>query len=168
MGSEYSIMSPANKKWHFYGRSKNKSKRVKRDNFKFLVFTLLETKILAVRKFSITPSIREISPYVNENKYLEFKAKIAKMRTRENLNDFYVLYNRQKGRCEFCNRPMEFESIVEETKQESLEIHHIKPLNIGGVHKGYSNKSLLHESCHKRVHQIFGKKQITKLFFRKF
>jgi RNA-directed DNA polymerase len=82
MGSEYNIMSPANRKWHFYGRSKNKSKRVKRDNFKFLVFTLLETKILAAWKFPITPSIREISPYINENKYLEFKAKIAKMRTR--------------------------------------------------------------------------------------
>lgn len=168
MGSEYGVISPDNRKWHFYGRSKNKSKRVKGDNFKFLVFTLLESKILAARKFSITPSIRKVSPYINENKYLEFKAKIAKARTRESSNDFYVLYNRQNGRCEFCNRPMEFESLGEETEPETLEIHHIKPLNIGGAHKGYSNKSLLHESCHKRVHQIFGKKQITKLPFRKF
>lgn len=169
MGPEYGVMSPDNRKWHFYGRSKNKSKRVKGDNFKFLVFTLLETKILAARKFSITPSIREVSPYINENKYLEFKAKIAKTKPRESFHDFYVLYNRQKGRCEFCNRPMEFELLGEETKPETLEIHHIKPLNISGAHKGYSNKSLLHESCHKRVHQIFGKKkQITKLPFRKF
>ena len=168
MGSEYGVMSPHNRKWHFYGRSKNKSKRVKGDNFKFLVFTLLETKILAARKFTITPSIREVSPYINENEYLEFKAKIAKTRTRESSNDFYVLYNRQKGRCEFCNRPMELESLGEETKPETLEIHHIKPLNIGGTHKGYSNKSLLHKSCHKRVHQIFEKKHITKLPFRKF
>ena len=167
MGSEYGVMSPVNRKWHFYGRSKNKSKRVKGDNLKFLVFTLLETKILAARKFSITPSIREISPYINENKYIEFKAKITKTRTRESSNDFYVLYNRQKGRCEFCNRPMELESIGE-TMPETLEIDHIKPLSIGGLHKGYSNKSLLHESCHKRVHQLFGKKQITKLPFRKF
>jgi hypothetical protein len=63
---------------------------------------------------------------------------------------------------------MGFELIGEETKQERLEIHHIKPLSISGVHKGYSNKSLLHEFCHKRVHQIFGKKQTTKLSFRKF
>jgi 5-methylcytosine-specific restriction endonuclease McrA len=63
---------------------------------------------------------------------------------------------------------MEFESIGKEIKSESLEIHHIKPINSGGAHKGYGNKSLLHESCHKRVHQIFGKKQITKLSFRKF
>jgi HNH endonuclease len=79
-----------------------------------------------------------------------------------------VLDNRQKGRCEFCNRPIGFESIGEETKPESLEVYHIKSLHIGGVHKGYSNKSLLHESCHTRVHKIFGKKkQITKLPFRK-
>merc|ERR1712087_946680 len=82
MGSEYGVMPPHNRKWHFYGRSKNKSKRVKGDNFKFLVFTLLETKILAARKFTISPSIREVLPYINENGYLEFKAKIAKTRTR--------------------------------------------------------------------------------------
>jgi RNA-directed DNA polymerase len=45
MGSEYGIISPVHRKWHFYGRSKNKSKRVKGDNFKFLVFTLLEQDI---------------------------------------------------------------------------------------------------------------------------
>jgi len=168
MGSENGVMSSNDRKWHFYGRSKNKSKRVKGDNIKFLVFTLLETKIIAARKLTIGPSIREVSPYLNENKYFEFKAKIAEKRTRESSNDFYVLYNRQKGKCEFCNRPMEFESIGEETNPETLEIHHIKPLSIGGVHTGYSNKSLLHESCHKRVHKIFGKKQITKLPFRKF
>ena len=87
MGSEYGVMSPANRKWHFYGRSKNKFKRVKGDNFKFLIFTLLETKIVAAREFSITPSIREISPYINENKYLEFKAKIAK-------TDFILFLNK--------------------------------------------------------------------------
>jgi len=168
MGSENGVMSSNDRKWHFYGRSKNKSKRVKGDNIKFLVFTLLETKIIAARKLTIGPSIREVSPYLNENKYFEFKAKIAEKRTRESSNDFYVLYNRQKGKCEFCNRPMEFESIGEETNPETLKIHHIKPLSIGGVHTGYSNKSLLHESCHKRVHKIFGKKQITKLPFRKF
>lgn len=51
---------------------------------------------------------------------------------------------------------MKFESIAEKTKLESLEIHYIKPLIISGIYKGYSkNKALLHESCHKRVHQIF-------------
>ena len=168
MGSENNLMSPNNRKWHFYGRSKNKFRRVKNDNIKFLVFVLLETKIIAARKLAISPSIRKVSPYLNEKKYLELKAKIAEKRTGESSNDFYVLYNHQKSTCEFCNQPMEFKSIGEETKPENLEIHHIKSLFIGDVHAGYSNKFLLHESCHKRIHQIFGKKQITKLPFRKF
>jgi hypothetical protein len=46
MGSEHGVMSPVNRKWHFYGRSKNMSKRVKGDDLKFLVFTRFETKIL--------------------------------------------------------------------------------------------------------------------------
>lgn len=62
---------------------------------------------------------------------------------------------------------MEFESIHEETEPKTLEIHHIKPLSVGGLHSGYSNKSLLHQYCHKRVHKIFGKKQITEMPFRK-
>ena len=151
MGFENGMMSPKSRKWHFYGRAKNKSRKVKNDNIKFLVFTLLETKIVAARKLAISPSIREVSQYINKEKYLEFKAKFAEKRTRESSNDFYVLYNRQRGKCEFCNRPMEFESMGG-TKPENLEIHHIKPFSIGGVHAGYSNKSLQHESCHKRIH----------------
>jgi 5-methylcytosine-specific restriction endonuclease McrA len=131
------------------------------------VFLALETEIIAARKMSISPSIREISPYLGENKYIKFKAKIAKQRTRESGNDFHVLYNRQISKCEFCNRPMELECLPGEEKLETLEIHHVRPLSIGGKHSGYSNKSLLHQSCHKRIHKIFGKKQITKLPFRK-
>lgn len=137
----------------------NKYKRVKKDNFKFLVFTLLETKIFTAYKFSITPSIGKISPYINKEKYLEFKAKIAEKRTKKSPNNNYVLYNRQKGKCVFCNRPMKLESLGEKTKLESQEIHYIKPLSIGNTYKGYSeNKALLHESCHKRIHQILEKK----------
>lgn len=55
---------------------------------------------------------------------LSLKLKLQKQEQRESSNDFYVLYNRQKGRCEFCNRPMELESLGEETKPETLEIPH--------------------------------------------
>ena len=167
MSPENNIMSPKNRKWHFFGRSKNKSRKVKGDNIKFLVFVALETKILAARKLAIPPSIRKISSYLIKDKYLEFQTKITEQRTRKSSNDFYALYNRQEGKCEFCNQHMKFGSIGEEYP-EILEIHHIKPLSIGGVHTGYNNKSLLHESCHKRVHKIFGKKQVTKLPFRQF
>lgn len=168
MGADNNIISPVQRKWHFYGRSKRDSKRVKGDNIKFLVFALLHKNITAARKLAISPTIRETSPYINESKYVEFKRKIEKMRTKTDTNDFYELYNRQKGTCEFCNQLMEFKCIVEEDKPEKLEIDHIKPLWIGGTHSGYSNKSLLHKSCHSKVHQIFGKNQRTKMPFRKY
>lgn len=63
---------------------------------------------------------------------------------------------------------MELNSISENKELEPLEIHHIKPLSIGGKHGGYSNKSLLHKYCHVRVHKIFGKTQATKMPFRNF
>jgi len=168
MSAENSVMSPVQRKWHFYGRSKSKSKRVKGDNFKFVVFTALEIKMIAARKLALPVKLKEKSSYLYEKDYLDFSAKIVKKRTRENANDFYVLYNRQKGRCEFCNKLMELNSISENKEFEPLEIHHIKPLSIGGKHEGYSNKSLLHKCCHVRVHKIFGKTQITKMPFRNF
>lgn len=168
MSPENDVTSPVQRKWHFYGRSKSRSKRVKGDNFKFLVFTALETKIIAARKLALPVKLKEKSSYLFEKDYLDFSAKIVKQRTRENANDFYVLYNRQKGICEFCNKLMELNSISKNEGLEPLEIHHIKPLAIGGKHGGYSNKSLLHKCCHVRVHKIFGKTQITKMLFRKF
>jgi len=168
MNGENGVISPVQRKWHFYGRSKSNSKRVKNDNFKFLVFTVLEMKIRAGIKLALPSKLRNKSGYLAEKEYLDFNAKIAKQGTRDNSNDFRVLYNRQKGRCEFCNKLMELSSISENKELEPLEIHHIEPLSIGGKHEGYSNKTLLHKSCHARVHKIFGKTQITKMPFRNF
>lgn len=168
MNAENGVTSPVQRKWHFYGRSKSKSKRVKSDNLKFLVFTVLETKIIAARKLALPVKLKGKSSYLFEKNYLDFSAKIVKQRTRENANDFYVLYNRQKERCEFCNKLMELNSINENKELEPLEIHHIKPLAIEGKHEVYSNKTLLHKYCHVRVHKIFGKTQITKMPFRNF
>lgn len=160
-------MSPNNKKWHFYGHFIHKSQRIKKDHFKFLVFTQLETKIIAAHKFSMTPYLIEIPQYLNEDKYLEFKTKIAKKKTRKPSNDFYLLYNRQKGNCEFCNYPIEYESIKKRRKLRNLEIHFIKPLNIHSTHLGYSHKSLLHKSCCKKINQIIEKKQMIILPLKK-
>ena len=59
MNAENGVTSPVQRKWHFYGRSKSKSKRVKGDNFKFLVFTALETKIIAARKLALPVKLKE-------------------------------------------------------------------------------------------------------------
>lgn len=141
---------------------------MKGDNCKFLVSTALETKIIAARKLTLPVKLRNKSAYLAEKEYLNFNAKILKQITRDNANDFYVLYNRQKGTCEFCNKLMKLNSINEKKEFQPLEIHHIKPLSIGGKHEGFTNKTLLHKSCHIEIHKIFGKVQITKLPFRNF
>lgn len=99
---ENTVTSPVQRKWHFYGRSKSKSKRVRADNFKFLVFTALETKIIAARKFTLPIKLKEKSAYLFEKDYIDFSAKIAKQRTLKNANDFYVLYNCQRGDVSFA------------------------------------------------------------------
>ena len=47
------IMSPVNRKWHFYGRTYGGLKRVKGDNIKFLVLMALHTKIITARKLAM-------------------------------------------------------------------------------------------------------------------
>ena len=86
------------------------------------MFTALETKIIAARKLALPAKLKGKSSYLFEKDYLNFSAKIVKQRTRENANDFYVLYNRQKGICEFCNKLMELNSISENKELELLEI----------------------------------------------
>jgi RNA-directed DNA polymerase len=75
------ITSPIQKKWHFYGRSKSKFKRVKSDNFKFLVFTALETKIIAARKFALPINLKKKSSYLFEKEYIDFSAGITEQKT---------------------------------------------------------------------------------------
>jgi len=150
-------MSPVKKKLHFYSRSTENFKIIKDYNIKFLVITLLHKNIVAARKLAMNQTIRKVSPYLDKYKYIKFKTEIEKIRTKTNSNDFFKLYNKQNGVCKFCNQPMEFENIVGKAKPEKLEIHHIKLLSMKKKQLDYSNKSLLHKSCHFRIHKIFKK-----------
>lgn len=126
MNAENGVKPPVQRKWHFYGRSKSKLKRVKGGNFKFLVCTALEIKIIAARKLALPVKLKGKSSYLFEKDYLDFSAKIVKQRTRKNANDFYVLYNRQKGKCDFCNKLIRPNSASKNKELEPLKIHHIK------------------------------------------
>jgi hypothetical protein len=78
MSTENGVTSSIQRKWHFYGRSKSNSKRVKADNFKFLVFTALEKKIISARKLALPAKLREKSSYLFKKDYLDFSAKTVK------------------------------------------------------------------------------------------
>jgi hypothetical protein len=151
------LISPIRKKWHFYGRSKNNSKKIKGYTLKFLVITALTRKIIVAGKFALNLFIRKRSPYLSELKYHERKAKIAKQTIRNITPNFFELYHQQKGKCKFCNQFMEFECIDDETKSESFKMSYTKPFFITSKQLGCDNKSLLHTSCYDRVYEIFGK-----------
>jgi hypothetical protein len=48
----------------------------------------------------------------------------------------------------------------------NTDVHHIKPLNIGGSDKTLSNKTLIHKECHTLIHNKYGYKETTLLPYR--
>lgn len=54
------------------------------------------------------------------------------------------LWDRQKGICLICNTALD--------NQESIEMHHIKPISIGGSNH-INNLCLLHAPCHYQTHR---------------
>ena len=58
------------------------------------------------------------------------------------------LFNLQKGLCPICNQPLEN---LDETGQEEVHIHHVKPRKQGGTNQ-ISNLKLVHLYCHQQEH----------------
>jgi len=80
------------------------------------VFTKLTTKIIPAHKLALPPYLRDRSSYLNETEYIEFNTKIVEQRTRDITNNFFELYNQQKGKCDFFNQPLNLKSVNEEKK----------------------------------------------------
>jgi RNA-directed DNA polymerase len=148
--------SPVGRKWHFHGIVEAQ----KKNDIVYLKYAAHNQSITCGSKIALAPEVREgDSPYINEIPYNEYQVHVAKLRKpTKGLIDQMKLYNKQKGKCEYCGEHME--DITE------ADVHHIIPINIGGTHKGLTNKSLIHKSCHVLIHKKYGKKQATVLPFR--
>ena len=116
-----------------------------------------------MRTLSLNPKVAKVSPYIDDTGYLYYIEKTTKMRTRKSSNEFYRLFNKQKGLCLFCNTPLK--PYLDDLNNENplLDIHHIKPLSIGGSHSDINHKSLLHKDCHKLCHMEQGTQKVTYL-----
>lgn len=155
------IKSPIGRKWHFFGQISNNSTLEKRSaNIVFLKLASHNQSIVCPSRMALPIEVRDgDSPYISNAPYLEHKLKTTFLRRpKKGINDQKRLYNLQKGLCEYCGGFIE--------NLEDAEIHHIKPINIGGTHKGLTNKSFIHKECHTLIHNKFGNKQITFLPFR--
>lgn len=184
IGNDTGVLSPVGRAWHFHGRvSRSNSKRAAvttGSNFRFLALMTRTLKRISPGKLALSVKARNISPSVDSSLYDNYAADISKYRTRTDDNDYYKLYNRQEGLCEFCNLPLIEEDDISVNianymnktinfpqDTNKLEIHHIKPIKIGGHHEGLSNKTLMHESCHKAIQETYGYDKISDLPYKK-
>lgn len=78
-----------------------------------------------------------------------------------------TLFNKQEGRCEFCNLLLQDqEDPYGDLDLERAVIHHVIPLSSGGSND-LKNLSLLHEDCHRILHQKVGKSSTYLMKYRK-
>lgn len=158
------IASPANRNWHFFGRIYNltSNQQKRRKGVAFLKFALKLNNIIALFKVAPGPDLRSKTPYIDKDQFIKYSVNVNKLIIpKEGYSDTSVLYNIQKGYCEFCNKPL-----MENGDLSNTAVHHIKPLNIGGSDITLSNKTLIHNECHILIHKIYGYKEITKLPYR--
>lgn len=146
--------SPHGLLWHFHAEMKLTSN--KKPYRLWLVKTAYVNKRVPSWIYCANNKILEISPYLDEKPYLEFLSKIRQSRIRPRNNSFDKLYLLQDGLCEWCNEPLNIDSDFD----NSFNIHHLIPLNIGGS-TNITNLTLLHQECHKDVHKYFGISKIT-------
>lgn len=64
------------------------------------------------------------------------------MHQQQNMRNY--LMTREKGRCQFCKKPIK--------KGQRIEIHHCKERKDGGTNRA-ANLALLHEKCHEKLHK---------------
>ena len=68
------------------------------------------------------------------------------------------LFQRQKGRCPFCELLLSDEQV----RSRTIERHHMKPRSEGGDNK-LGNLRLVHAECHHSLHGIYSRKEMADL-----
>lgn len=119
--------------------------------------------MLPISSTTLTPKTRKVPYYSNVQAYLKFTVSLTKRRmTGESFKN--KLFIKQQGLCAHCGCPMEETESLELTNdyvvnknQDTLEIHHKKPISEGyrsknkKTHKAYNtlkNMLLMHKQCH--------------------
>ena len=68
-----------------------------------------------------------------------------------------ALFGKQKGKCAYCKQPITKEAI----NSVKFHKHHMKPRSKGGDEKS-SNLRLLHEPCHRDLHAMYTRKEMSE------
>ena len=162
--------SPLGIKWHFHGTISKVNSRIK------TYWLTIASKV----NYNIPPQLvvlrnncKNLNYYSHEDAYIKNNLITLKHRKEIispgsksiNFDPIVMLYNNQKGRCEYCDQVLCNPGDLN-LSSENLNIHHVIPLNIGGGHS-LNNLSLLHQNCHILLHQKVGRSEVYLLNFRK-
>ena len=93
----------------------------------------------------------ETIAYWNKREYVNAYNQIHSVKVRK-------LYEHQRGKCLYCKEQIS----QKEIQDNEVHIHHIKPVSFSG-NNGYSNLRLLHTECHKELHSIFTRQEMSEL-----
>ena len=66
------------------------------------------------------------------------------------------LFNKQKGRCEWCSQPITDKQL----KVATIHWHHVRPRSEDGDNK-LGNLKLVHTDCHTSLHSQFSRKEMA-------
>ena len=73
-------------------------------------------------------------------------------------NNLMTLFQRQKGRCDYCKQPITNQQV----KETAIHQHHLKPRSEGGDWRLH-NLRLLHADCHQSLHGLLSRKKMADL-----
>lgn len=175
--SEFKEKSPVNIKWHFRGTpSDKKGSRMKTI---WLTIATKQNNPVPPQLIVLRDNCKTLNYYSNQEQYIENSTKIRKSRrgvptktsgsSSRQPDTKSILYNEQKGRCEFCNQVLEEILTPDDDKlyyKNNVIIHHVIPRSNNGS-DNMKNLSLLHENCHRILHKIAGRSSYFKLPYRK-
>ena len=101
---------------------------------------------------AIPKKLREIHAYHPRiDELVQFNDKISGLANVKNLKS--KVWKRQEGKCTHCGGEIQLDTLVTELRPE---LHHIKPISLGGSKGGASNLELIHNECHKMKHKTAG------------
>ena len=158
------LKSPYKRAWHFHGQLEGRNK--------FLQLCVLSGIRVPVRSLNLPAGAYSLSYYRAPEHYLGYFRGWAKKRLR-GVSAFDKHLIKQKSTCAWCEEVFyEKANITRGLWRKSIsclslvdaefdvDVHHLLPRNLGGD-SSLKNTVLVHSTCHKEIHKVFGKKQLT-------
>jgi RNA-directed DNA polymerase len=95
---------------------------------------------------------------VNAKTYWEKREYVNAKNSIHGSKSLTILFGKQKGKCEYCKYLVTKKHIQE----SAIHKHHMKPRSEGGNSKS-GNLRLLHVECHRKLHNIYSRKEMANL-----